>query len=194
MEELIMLRATERILAILIGGLSIWCGYRLFLAVPEQPADGKAEISLAKNRRLLVSRIAPGTFFALFGTVAVVASFYFSVTLQSAEGETFSGLGNGAAATTVSTSHNIAPLDPANLKLTLAFLNDMEAELAKGSTASDAAWRARRFRAAKQAILERNWQSDWGDFAEFGIWLNDGTERTPRPAFERALAVLEGRE
>lgn len=195
MEELILLRAAERLLAIIIGGLSIWFGFRLFLAIPDQPANGHAEVSLAKNRRLLVSRIAPGTFFALFGTLAVIASFYFPTTLQSAEGARYSGLGQRAAAPAgANTGRTIAPLDPATLSLTLAFLSDMETELARHGTDAETDWRARRFRVAKQAIMERNWRSDWGDFAEFEIWLDEGVDRSSRPEFERALAVLEGRE
>jgi hypothetical protein len=66
LDELIMFRAIERLVAIIIGGLAIWFGYRLFLAVPDQSADGQAELTLAKNQRLLITRIAPGTFFALW--------------------------------------------------------------------------------------------------------------------------------
>lgn len=195
MEELILLRAVERLLAIVVGGLSIWFGFRLFLAIPDRPADGHAEISLSKNRRLLVSRIAPGIFFALFGTLAVIASFYFSTTLQSVEGARYSGLGHRSTAPFgANADRSIAPLDPATLSLTLAFLSDMEAELARHGTEDEAAWRARRFRIAKLAIMERNWQSDWGDFAEFEIWLDEGVGRSSRPEFERAVAVMEGRE
>jgi hypothetical protein len=41
----ITLRSLERILAVLIGGVSIVLGYRLFLAVPEQ-RDGSGTVRL----------------------------------------------------------------------------------------------------------------------------------------------------
>jgi hypothetical protein len=80
------------------------------------------------------------------------------------------------------------------MRLTLAFLSDIEAELAVNSTDEEKSWRARRFQMTKLAILGRGWEPGWGDFAEFEIWLNEGSARAPRPEFERALAVMEGRD
>lgn len=193
-DDLIMLRAAERILAILIGGLAIWCGFRLFLAIPDQPADSQVEVSLAKSRRLLISRIGPGTFFALFGTALVLASFYFSINLKTQAGDRYSGLGQRAPQTSSAAAASVPPLDAAEMRLSLAFLSDLEAELAVNSTEDDKSWRARRFQMTKLAILGRGWEPGWGDFAEFEIWLNEGPARASRPEFERALAVMEGRE
>jgi hypothetical protein len=199
-DDLIMLRAAERILAILIGGLAIWCGFRLFLAIPDQPADSRVEVSLAKSRRLLISRIGPGTFFALFGTALVLASFYFSINLKTQAGDRYSGLGQRASQTSSMTAAapptvaSVPALDAAQLRLSLAFLSDLEAELAVNSTEDDKSWRARRFQMTKLAILGRGWEPGWGDFAEFELWLNEGPARASRPEFERALAVMEGRE
>jgi hypothetical protein len=197
-DDVIMLRAAERILAILIGGLAIWCGFRLFLAVPDQPADSQVELSLAKSQRLLISRIGPGTFFALFGTALVLASFYFSINLKTQAGDRYSGLGPRATQTSPAPAATpataVPPLDAADMRLSLAFLSDIEAELAANSTEIEKGWRARRFQTTKLAILGRGWEPGWGDFAEFEIWLNEGPARASRPEFERALAVMEARE
>ena len=197
-DDLIMLRSAERILALIIGGLAIWCGFRLFLAVPDQPADARAELSLAKNQRLLISRIGPGVFFALFGTAVVLASFYFSINLQTSEGDRYSGIGQRPPTLTRFTVDSQAKpvFDGAEMRLTLAFLIETEAELAGTGTGTEAErnWRARRFQAARLAIIERGWESDWGEIAEFELWLNQGSTRSTRPEFERALAVMEGRE
>jgi hypothetical protein len=193
-DDLIMLRAAERILAILIGGMAIWCGYRLFLAIPDQPADSQVELTLAKSQRLLISRIGPGTFFALFGTALVLASFYFSINLKTQTGDRYSGLGPRATQSSSAPTSAVPPLDTAEMRLSLAFLSDIEAELAVNSTEEEKSWRARRFQTTKLAILGRGWEPGWGDFAEFEIWLNEGPARAPRPEFERALAVMEGRE
>ncbi len=199
-DDLIMLRAAERILAILIGGLAIWCGFRLFLAIPDQPADSRVEVSLAKSQRLLISRIGPGTFFALFGTALVLASFYFSINLKTQAGDRYSGLGPRATETSSMTAvalptvASVPALDAAQLRLTLAFLSDIESELSVHGTEEDKGWRERRFQMTKLAILGRGWEPGWGDFAEFELWLNEGQARASRPEFERALAVMEGRE
>lgn len=157
---------------------------------------------MAKSRRLLISRIGPGTFFALFGAALVLASFYFSINLKTQAGDRYSGLGQRASQTSSLTAAapptptvaSVPPLDAAQLRLSLAFLSDLEAELAVNSTEDDKSWRARRFQMTKLAILGRGWEPGWGDFAEFELWLNEGPARPSRPEFERALAVMEGRE
>ena len=195
-EDLIMLRAAERILAIIIGGLAIWCGFRLFLAIPDQPADAQAELTLSKNQRLLISRIGPGTFFALFGTAVVLASLYSPINLQTPAGDHYSGLGQRpeVQATLPVDPQPTPALNAVAMRLTLAFLSDMETKLASTSTEADRNWRARRFQAAKLVIIERGWEPGWGDIAEFELWLNEAPQRSNRPEFERALAVMEGRE
>lgn len=195
----LVLRAFERILAVLIGGIAIWCGYRLFLAVPDQRADGRAELALSKDKRLLITRIGPGTFFALFGTVLVLASFYFGVAGTTNAGNSYSGLGQGSDVGSPASEKAApaplppAPLDPGALRQSLAFLTDAEARLATDGT-EEGDWYARRFRAVKLALMARAWQVEWGDPVEFEHWLNETPPRTARPAFERALAVLEARE
>jgi hypothetical protein len=197
-DDLIMLRAAERILAILIGGMAIWCGFRLFLSIPDQPADSRVELTLANSQRLLISRIGPGTFFALFGTALVLASFYFSINLKTQAGDRYSGLGpratQSSSAPAATPASAVPPVDAAEMHLSLAFLSDLEAELAVNSTDEEKNWRARRFQMTKLAILGRGWEPGWGDFAEFQLWLNEGSARAPRPEFERALAVMEGRD
>lgn len=195
-DDLVMLRAVERILAIVIGGLAIWCGFRLFLAVPGHPADAEAEFTLAENKRLLISRISPGIFFALFGAAVVVASLYFSTSLRTAAGDTYSGLGQRPSVPPAAhTGAQTAPIpDPTSMRLSLAFLSDIESGLANTGNAAEASWRAQRFRVIKLALIERGWESGWGDFTEFQLWLDEPLPRPQRPGFERALAVFEGRD
>ena len=54
--ETLELRAVERILAVLIGGLCIYLGYRLFGAVPEQ-TNGEGRISFAAHASVYVNRV-----------------------------------------------------------------------------------------------------------------------------------------
>jgi hypothetical protein len=191
------LRAVERIIAVAIGGVAIWCGYRLFLAIPDQRADGRAELTLSKDRRLLISRIGPGTFFGLFGTAVVVASFLAPVTASFADGSTISGFGPraGVAAMGGRGTHTaVAPLGGHEARHILAFLNDLEAEGAERATGMDRDRRMRRFRETKLAVMERAWQGEWGDPVEFRLWLAQAPAWAPSPSFERALAVLGARE
>lgn len=178
-----LLRAIERILAVVIGGLAIYFGYRLFLAVPDQQGEGRAELTLAKDKRLLLTRIGPGTFFALFGTAVVVSSYYFPVALTDAD-RAYSGLGTATA--TAAGPLVVPPAPPPEAAATARAIALLNASLDAGGDAA-------RIREAKLALMAGGWQRDWGDPLEFPIWL-DQAPRPPRPEFERALAVYEARE
>ena len=58
-------RFAEKILALLIGGLSLWLGYKLFYRAAEERS--KAEIE-GGGFKFKAERIGPGVFFALFGS------------------------------------------------------------------------------------------------------------------------------
>jgi len=66
MNSVFMLRAVERILAVLVGALSIYLGYHLFLSVPEHQ-DSEGKIVLSGGTSVYLNRVGPGVFFALFG-------------------------------------------------------------------------------------------------------------------------------
>lgn len=72
------LRMVERILIAVGGGLSIYLGYRLFLAVPTaKAADGTFEIPGVGT--VVLSRVGPGIFFALFGAAILMLGVFRSV-------------------------------------------------------------------------------------------------------------------
>jgi len=67
-----ILRMIERILAVLIGGLAIYLGYRLFFHLPfERSHEGQLELPGVK---IVLSRVGPGVFCAAFGTVVLFYS------------------------------------------------------------------------------------------------------------------------
>jgi hypothetical protein len=66
----LVLRFVERITAVLIGGLAIYLGYHLFFRVPEHK-DSAGKVMLPWNISVVMSRIGPGVFFALFGVIDV---------------------------------------------------------------------------------------------------------------------------
>ena len=69
MDEVI-LRATERLLAVIIGGICVYLGYRLFLRIPEQK-EGEGKIEFPGGVSVFVTRVGPGVFFAMFGAAIV---------------------------------------------------------------------------------------------------------------------------
>src|SRR5207245_1619184 len=71
--DLLYLRVIERVLAVIIGGLSIYLGYRLFIKLPEQK-DSEGKVVLPGDISIFFSRVGPGVFFSLFGAAVVVVS------------------------------------------------------------------------------------------------------------------------
>ena len=71
-EAVMVLRMTERIIAVLIGGFSIYLGYRLFFHLPfERSHKGELELPGVK---IVLSRVGPGVFFGVFGTLVLYYS------------------------------------------------------------------------------------------------------------------------
>jgi hypothetical protein len=58
------LRGAERLIAILIGGMSVVLGFLLFLRIPSE-TNATRQIELPGG--IMISRIGPGIFFAIFG-------------------------------------------------------------------------------------------------------------------------------
>lgn len=71
----IVWRALERLIGMVIGGGSIYLGYRLFMSLPQRKSDSEGKVELPGGISIYVSRVGPGVFFALFGTAIVALSF-----------------------------------------------------------------------------------------------------------------------
>jgi hypothetical protein len=70
LETLELVRGFERLAAVLIGGLAIYLGYRLFsLAPKEKVATGT--VTLPGGIKVNLSRVGPGAFFALVGGILI---------------------------------------------------------------------------------------------------------------------------
>lgn len=114
--EILVLRALERLIAVAIGGLSIYLGYRLFSAV-RATGEGSAEVKLPGDVTVMLSRVAPGVFFALFGALVVGASLVSPMSYSEQASRTAGGQieqvrsvsGIGSAPTLASAS--AAPVD-----------------------------------------------------------------------------------
>src|ERR1700704_3851818 len=80
----IVLRMVERILGVLLGGLLIYFGYRLFLSLPGKRGrdGGTGDFSFAGGNKIKLSKVGPGVFFALFGAGLIVFSITRSVSLS----------------------------------------------------------------------------------------------------------------
>jgi hypothetical protein len=195
--DILLLRGIERLAIVLIGGMAIYLGYRLFLAVKAEAA-GEAKITLPHDVTVMVSRVGPGVFFALFGSMVVIASLYFSIAYSDAERE-YSGMAPspsaaGEAATVATAS---APLPEAlelarlRLRQEIEFLNSLPGLLNSGLSEGQRAANTRHVREIKLRLMAPVWADDWSDPEKFRIWAEGGAAADDSAAFDSARTFYE---
>jgi hypothetical protein len=75
-------RIAERFCASIGAIIALWCGFRLFYTVATQ--DSTAEI-VASGYKFAMTKVGPGIFFALFGSIILVYSITSHVSFSSEE-------------------------------------------------------------------------------------------------------------
>jgi hypothetical protein len=159
---ILILRMLERTLSVIISGVMIYYGYRLFTLIPTQSnSQGKIELP---SMSVVFSKVGPGVFFAAFGSVVLFKSLQ-PITI----GDHFLG----ASAVTGMSSLQIIPTPQRHEKTrqSIQMLNCMKylvIEPRIGLRQDDVVGPVI---AAKVALLDSIWnQEDWGNKREFLRW------------------------
>jgi hypothetical protein len=188
--DLLQLRVIERVLAVVIGGLSIFLGYRLFIKLPEHK-DSSGKVILPGDISIFFSRVGPGVFFSLFGAAVVVVSLQHGLEFDLANKS------NVTAESTEKTANlkvrymgGADELGPAKrdalraeARRTIAELNKLPTMLAANVPAPRRTDVAQAVRDSKLAVIGMVWGADWGDFSKFRNWVNDGETDPVPPGF-----------
>lgn len=199
--EHIILRGIERIIVVLIGGISIYLGYRLFLKLPYHDSEGK--ITFPWGISIFMSRVGPGVFFALFGAAVVIFSVYRTiqyseqkflpaVTEAGAENRVvthtldFNGLGSNLIVGEIQAREDARAL----MRRDIAGLNTILLQLSPDLPAQDRGSAQRAIARVKFTLMKSIWiDRDWGSQTDFEAWLKD--ETLPPPAqLEQAVAYF----
>ncbi|MFZ2171854.1 MAG: hypothetical protein WAW61_19715 [Methylococcaceae bacterium] len=192
MDEIMLLRMGERILAVIIGAICIFLGYCLFLRIPEQ-RKGEANIGLPGGISIFITRVGPGVFFALFGAMIVAISFfkgiYFEDNINSAENTerlSFAGI----SASNQITEKEARADERAKLRKDIELLNSLPDYLRTDFSPQD------RFR-VKQTISQIKFElmkPVWGEISEgwgkpevFDEWRQKGELDPPPAGLEKAV-------
>ena len=173
--DLLQLRVIERVLAVVVGGMSVYLGYRLFIKLPEQ-MDSSGKVVLPGGISVFVSRIGPGVFFSLFGAAVVVVSLQQGLELNLANKASVTAeLTEKTADLRVrymggSGNSDSAKRDAvrAEARRTIAELNKLPTVLASDVPASRRTDVAQAVRDSKLALMGMVWGADWGDFSKSG--------------------------
>lgn len=206
---LVLMRPLERLLAVGIGGISIYLGYRLFLALPEH-SDSQGRIVLPGGVDVRLSRIGPGAFLALFGALVVGFALWRGVAVElPAGGATRDGSVEVAGTqalpavpppplAVVYSGAGVAPQarrpdDTATLARLRNDLADLNALTPQALAALPESLRTNTelvLPRAKLALLAQAWAPDWGDAAAFEAWVLAGAIGAPPAGLERAAGLF----
>ena len=190
----ILLGAFQRILSILIGGMLIYFGYRLFLSLPGKRGrdGGSGEFSLGGANKVKLSKVGPGVFFAIFGAGLIAYSFakpmkvnipgaapiaQTSPAAQGAPNAPSEGTGVVAAA---GFSYVGAVSAPETDEDRARMRNETQQDIIILNRALDRANASERPQVeravvrAKVALMEPLWAEDWGELKDFRDWLAKG--------------------
>jgi hypothetical protein len=180
----VLLRFLERLISVVIGGMAIYLGYRLFLSLPDY-RDSAGKFILPLNTSVVVSRVGPGVFFALFGIVAVAISLYQPLEVNGEHGRIH------YAAYAATNSGETKADGRALLRREMAVLNIIPKHLNPQLSPSDHKDIEQGLRRVKLALMKPFWgevNEGFGEFAKFEEWVM-AEESSPPPAMEEALSL-----
>jgi len=197
-ELVVLLRFMERLLAVAIGGLAIYLGYRLFRLVPESK-DSEGRVTFSKDLSIVVSRVGPGVFFALFGALVVGLSLYRSVEVGVDQGRFvgnpapaayFQGVGNAAGATEDARKSDTRML----LRREIAILNTLPKLLDPALPVQDRSHVELAIPRIKLALMKPVWgeaTDGWGTPEAFERWLKQGDGGPPPDEIAAAVKYFD---
>lgn len=199
----IVTRAIERLLVVLAGGLSIYLGYRLFIAMPDAER-GSGKVNLPGGVSIFLSRVGPGVFFSLFGAVVIGLSLQFGVsfndaahTLVMAESpsseaqRSYSGIVGGPEPelAPMLVTRDIEPYERDRTVAVVAALNRIEAVLPASLPPTDRINLKQALKDARRRLLIAVWDPAWGDVEAFRAWYEDNEPDPPPGSISAAVRL-----
>ena len=193
-ELVIWLRFVERLLAVALGGLAVYLGYRLFSLVP-QSKDSEGRVTLANDFSIVVSRVGPGVFFALFGIFAIILSLYqgisYEVQTNNDDRPLEKSVGYHGAGPSPTQNENDARHDARMLlRREIAFLNSLPGFLTPDLPVQDESEFKRAIARIKVALMKPVWgdpDDGWGTPADFEHWWEAGDHHLPPKRIDEAV-------
>ena len=182
----VLMRSIERIVSVVIGGFAIYFGYRLFLSLPEQ-VPGSGRFKLPGGTSLYLTRVGPGVFFSLFGTVLV------SLALLSPVNVEYGGVHISSMRTRASAEPDL-PQRRQQVEAVIGDLNRIPQLLGRDVDSKVREDLEPALRAARLALLRGVWSDDWGAWPAFAHWTLDPDGAPPDKAQVAAQIYSKGRK
>jgi hypothetical protein len=195
------LRALERILVVLVGSLSIYLGYRLFLALPER-ADSTGKVVLPGNVSIYLSRVGPGIFLALFGAAVVALSLQTKVLYRQSPGASARGAEvpaeqrsteySGVKELQAPGNQHSLEVSRAMRKRDIAILSSVPGALRSDLPPEDRVDVELAIPRIKLGLMKSVWGEDWGDAEAFERWAMKGPGDPPPLGLTDAAEFYSG--
>jgi len=182
-------RATDHIVIDLIGAFVVWLGYRLFRDMPLR-REGESKITLPGGVSILLSRVGPGIFFALFGTAMIGYTASHQVTLEDTDTAT------GQVHKTSGAFEGALPAAEPTVPQSALPVDEVVKLLAEIARVNDASGKPERFvretalREARARLMLQSWNPAWGDKDAFASWIFDAAGMPPAPKKAESAAAL----
>lgn len=195
----IVLNGIQHIITIGVGLMAVYLGYRLFLELPRR-REGESKLDLPGGVSVMLSRIGPGIFFALFGAGMIVYSVTKPIEITdiaekmaTADGattakrsRTLSGLGQQE------TGEAVNPAAAIDRTSVIVRLNGIAVEAKANQSGSDLLDTTIAIREAKLALMREVWDPQWGEYDRFHRWVTEQFEQNPPPeGLENAAAYFQ---
>ncbi|MBE7444837.1 MAG: hypothetical protein HS132_06165 [Planctomycetia bacterium] len=188
---ILLVRMMERVLAVGIGGISIYLGFRLFALMPDMSV-GDADIKLPGGVSILLSRVGPGVFFSLFGAVIASLSLYKPVELPVSKSD--GSVVMATAAISDGEGYNASlKAERGQVERILADLEQVATLLPPNLDPLVRLDAVRAVRAGRIALIYSVWGPDWGDFHTFKRWAESGSADAPSGALWATAAEMFNR-
>lgn len=204
-------RGIERLLIVGVGGLSIFLGYSLFLKIPQKD-DGSGEFKFPGGISVVLSRVGPGIFFALFGSSVIGMAIYAQATAPAARFTMGSSSSDQEKVTYPPPSDNwkvsystgletAADVQSLRSDRTIAigdirFLIDIQKSLSTAENKGKVVVTQHTINIAdsaisrvKRLVMQSVWDDQWGDYGAFTRWVKGGAQQ-PIPEKARQAAGL----
>jgi hypothetical protein len=193
----IVLNGLQHIIAILVGLTSVYLGYRLFLELPRR-REGDTKLDLPGGISILLSRVGPGVFFALFGVGMIIYSITKPIEIKdiaeqvataggvttTKRSRTLTGLGQqGTARPQITTRPSI------DRSIVISRLNQIASEAKTTQNGSSLLDTTIAVREAKLALMRELWIPEWGDYGVFHDWVTEQLEQNPPPEGSEDVAA-----
>lgn len=202
----ISLRAVERLLVVIAGAISIYLGYKLFLAMPKRDASS-GKVELPGGISIYLSRVGPGAFFSLFGSIVIALSLHYGIQFsdqitgnaaapaktgpeQMAQGGTTQRTYSSLAATTDAATGTVHEAERTNAVLAVEALNRIDGSMGGDLSSHDRIAMDNAILAGKLSLMRSVWdEANWGPWSDFKVWVNEG-EADPAPPTIKTAARL----